>query len=78
VAKRQDKQNQKSLVVRLRYVATPDGEARLSHVIDILLRSAARNPEENINAKKEEKPPCQAPVDDALTGGTEDDSCEQG
>ncbi len=75
--KKQGKQNQKRLVVSIRHVATPDGNARLSRVIDILLKAAARdalrskgNP---ANAEKG-KPPCQAPAEDALTGGAEESS----
>ena len=37
-------------VVKIRYVRTPDAHARLFRAIDILLRSAAREP-------KEEEPP---------------------
>ena len=55
MAKKQDKQNQKSLVVNLRYVATPDGNARLSRALGILLRAAARSTtesEDDIKGKK--------------------------
>jgi hypothetical protein len=37
-------------------VSAPDANSRLSRAIDILLRSATKEPEGNINAK-EEKPP---------------------
>jgi len=79
VAKKQDKQNQKRLVVSMRHVATPDGNARLSHVVEILLRAAARGTtksEGSIDAKKE-GPPHQAPAENTLTGGAEgSNSCE--
>ena len=73
MAKKQDKQNQKRLVVSMRHVATPDGNARLSHVVEILLRAAARGTtksEDSIKGKK-------GPAGDGLTGSAEgSNSCE--
>ena len=43
MARKQDKQNQKRLVVNVHHVATPDAKERLSRAIDILLRAAARD-----------------------------------
>ena len=71
MAKKQGRQNQKRMVVIMRHVTTPDAEGRLSRAIDILLRVAAKGTaksEDSINAKKE-KPPHQAPAEDALTAG---------
>lgn len=68
------KQNPKCPVVSIRCVAIPDATERLSRSLDILLKAAGRRAapfEENTNTKKEE-PPCQAPAEDALTGGGED------
>lgn len=44
-------------VVKIRYMSTPDADWRLHRAIDILLRTAATELEESINAKKEEEPP---------------------
>jgi len=68
VAKKQDKQNQKRLVVSMRHVATPDGNARLSHVVEILLRAAARDATKSEDSIKEK-----APAGNSLTGGEEGD-----
>jgi len=51
------KERQRLHVVNIRYVRTPDADSKLSRAIDILLGSAVRELEGNINAKKEEKPP---------------------
>lgn len=51
-----DKNNRCLRVVGIRYVPTPDAESRLSRVVDILLRSAARELEGSVSAKKEEEP----------------------
>jgi hypothetical protein len=76
VAKKQDKQNQKHLVVNLHYVAASNGDARLSRAIGILLRSGARARKESIDTKKE-TPTSPLPARDSPTGGAkEDDSHE--
>jgi len=54
VAKKRVKQNQKRLVINLRYVAASEGDARLSRAMDILLRSGARAQKESMNTKKED------------------------
>ncbi len=74
MAKKQSKQNQKLLIVSIRYIAAPDARERLSRAINILLGSAARGTvksEGNINAKKE-GPPYRAPAEDTLTGVDEE------
>ena len=63
-------------MVEIRYVPTPDADARLSRAMGILLKAAGRDiseSRENTNTKKEE-PPCQAPAEDALPGGDEGDN----
>ena len=75
MAKKQDEQNYKRIVVSLRHVATPNDNARLCRIIDILLLAAARNTsqlKDNPANTKKEEPPCQAPAEDALTGGAEE------
>lgn len=66
MAKKQGKQNHKRLVVSYRYVATPDGNARLSRAIDILLRAATRDSTKSGDSKK-------GPVGDSLINSGEDD-----
>lgn len=61
MAKKQNKQNQKRLVVSLRHVAAPDGNARVLRTIEILLRTAARG------SRKDKK----GPTGDGLTDGDE-------
>lgn len=65
--KRGMKDRQRLRVVEIRYVPMPDADERLSHAIDILLRSAARKAaasEESIDTKKEEEPPRESPAED--------------
>lgn len=76
MAKKQGKQNQKRLVVNLRYEAASEGDARLSRAIDILLRSGVRAQKESMNTKKEE-PPRQVPTEDTLTSGSEEDESHE-
>jgi len=69
VAKKQGRQSQKRLVVSIRHVATPDGNARVCRTIDILLKAAAEansQSKDTSNGKKE-TPHGQAPTEDALT-----------
>jgi two-component SAPR family response regulator len=42
----------KPKVTEIRYIPTPDARERFSRAIDILLRAATRNREENIRGKK--------------------------
>ena len=43
MAKRQRKQNDKCLTVIVRHVAAPDAKQRLSRVVNILLKAAAKS-----------------------------------
>ena len=52
-----DKNNRCLRIVGIRYVPTPDADWRLRRAIEILLRTAARELEGSVNAKKEEEPP---------------------
>ena len=51
MAKKQNRQNQKRLVVSMCRVATPDAEERLSRAIDILLRAAGRTDDDGKQAE---------------------------
>lgn len=51
MARKQDKQNQKRLVVNVHHVATPDAKERLSRAIDILLRAAGRTDDDGKQAE---------------------------
>ena len=42
-------------MVEIRHVITPGADSRLSHAIEILLRSAEKEPKGSINAKKKRK-----------------------
>lgn len=55
--KRVMKDRQRLRVVEIRYTPTPDADERLSRAIDILLRSAVREPEGSTNVEKEEESP---------------------
>lgn len=71
------KRCQKQLRVQMKYAPTSDANERLSHAIDVLLRSAARNATtlgDDVNAEKGE--PRQAPEKDALSGGEGSEPCE--
>ncbi len=74
-------QNQERLVVTMCHVAAPDGSGRLSRVIDILMKSAARHTTSSKGSQNagKRKPPSQLPAKGALTGGN-GESCtnEQG
>ena len=77
--RKQGKQHQRGLTVRIECVPTRDAEARLSRVLDILVKAAKRagaRSRDSVDAKKE-KPPDQAPADDALTGGVEGDDSRE-
>jgi hypothetical protein len=72
VAKKQRIENKKRLLVTMHHVPTPDGNARLSRAIDIVLKAAA---EANSQSKdtpngKKETPHGQAPAVDTLTRGS--------
>lgn len=68
------KQNQKRLVVTVRRVVTPDAEERLSRVVAILLKAAAKDISQLKKSQniKKGKPPRQVLGEDTLTGGGED------
>ena len=71
MAKKQDKQKQKRMVVTMRHVTTPDAEKRLSHAMEILLRAAARDTsqaEDSPDADKE-KPSARGTHEAAGDGG---------
>ena len=51
------KERQRLRITEIRYIPTPDAGERISRAVDILLRSAVRELEGNINAKKEGKLP---------------------
>lgn len=72
MAKKHRRTSEKSLMVSLCYVATPDSSARLSRAINILLKAAAEaNSELKDTSKAEEETPHgQAPAGDALTRGS--------
>lgn len=53
-------------VVRVGYVSTPDANSRLSRAVGMLLRLAARELEGSINAKKEDEPPQNNPLSEAM------------
>ena len=73
------KDGQRLRVVEIQYVPTPDADARLSRAIDILLSSAARDTDwEQESPVTKKEPPRQAPAEDTLAGGAEEDrSCEE-
>lgn len=60
------KNNRCLRIVEIRYTPTPDADWRLRCAVDILLRSAVREPEGSINAKKEEDPPQDNPLTEAI------------
>lgn len=69
MAKKQGKENHKRIVVSLRHVATPDGNARVLRTIEILLRAAVRGttkPEDSIKGEK-------GPAEGGLTSDGEKD-----
>jgi len=79
VSKRQCNPNQKRLVVNVRQVDTPDGNARLRQAIGILLKAAARNAhisEDDTNTEKKQ-PPCHGADEDAPTGGAEENKSHE-
>ena len=65
MAKKQGKRNQKSLVVSIRHVVTPDAEARFCRAIDILLKAGVIDISPNAYKTT---PVSQVPTDKALTG----------
>ena len=79
MAKRQGKQNHKRMVVSLRYMVTPDGNARLSRAIFILLKAAEANSQaEDTSNGKKEAPHGQAPARDVTGGSDRNDSHDEG
>jgi hypothetical protein len=64
VAKRQRKQNDKCLTVIVRHIAAPDAKQRLSRVVNILLKTAAKS-----TIAEEEKLPRSSSREEGLTGG---------
>lgn len=65
MSKKQCIENKKRLLVTMHHVHIPNGNARLSRAIDILLRSAARELEGSTNAQKGEKPAQYSPPEGA-------------
>jgi len=61
--------------VEIRSIPTPDAESRLSRAVDMLLGSAEKELEGGINAKKEEEPPQNNPLTEAMEGKDESQSC---
>ena len=51
------KQNRSQLIAEVKHCVVQDAELRLSRAVDILLRSALREPEGSTNVEKEEQPP---------------------
>lgn len=60
------KDGQRLRVVEIQYVPTPGADARLSRAINILLRAAYKDDEQ-------EAPPPQAPAKDTLASDAEED-----
>ena len=63
MAKRQRKQNDESLTIIVRHVATPDAKQRLCRVANILLKASAKS-----TIVEEEKLPRRSPREEWLTG----------
>lgn len=69
--KRMDPKAKKPKVIGIRYVPTPDVDARVVRVIDILLRAARHStPSEEGTHAEEQEPHSQTPAEDALGGGS--------
>lgn len=73
MAKKLGKQNNKRIVVSLRHVVTPDGNARVSRTLDILLRAAARSTTKSQDGIKGK----QGRAEDGLIKSEEGDPNEQ-
>ena len=73
VAKKQGK-NQKRLVVSIRQIASPGADAKLSRVVNILLKAATRGTivSEKETVAEKEKSPHHIPREEGLTGGHEE------
>jgi len=69
VAKNEGSQNQKRMVVTIHHAATPDGSARISRAISVLLKAAeeANSQSKDTSNGKKEAPHGQATAKDALT-----------
>lgn len=68
------KQNRSQLIAEVKYCAVQDAEWRLSRAIDILLRSATKEPQGSTNDQKEEE----SPQDSQPEGGADQSSGEEG
>jgi hypothetical protein len=55
--KHTERKGKRLKATEIQCVPTPDTDERLSHIVDILLRSAATELEGSVSAKKEEEPP---------------------
>ena len=56
MTRRQGREDEKCLTVRIHQVTTPDSERRLSRAIEVLLQSAVTELEGSASAAKEEEP----------------------
>jgi len=74
VKKHTERKGKRLRVSGIQYVSRRDTDERLSRVVDILLRAAARKADKSKESQNTEnkKPPRQAPAKDAPIGGAEE------